>query len=470
MKRWHADTLAIAALVALATMVRALFAGASDLANDEPFTLFQAHRDLSHLFAMLRTENNPPLYFLLIKLWLPIAGNDVALLRLPAVVASGLTVWPLYVIGRRLGGWPLAWTTALLFICSNYHQQLAHEVRAYSLFALLATAGMWQLVRHMHRSPSDGPPRYAWVWLALLNVAMSYTHFFGWLMIGVQSACVLTVPALRTARRSWALASGASILAYLPYGIIFLQRAGQSLTEGTWLERPRPEEVYNMIWRFSNAPVVAVVFLAVIALALLRRHGRDPCGVIGLWWGLAPVVGMFVASQWAPMFLDRYLVYAAPGFVLLVAHALLSLANDHRVALTLSAMGVVAMALTFAPDMAMERRPSVVVAVADAMTKHRAPVLIAPPWYALTFAWHTDPTLFDRPERLDSALSALSILPVHDPRTPLDTSEWRTIVLVDAGSTLSDPKGVLARRLEQFYPERDSVEADHAVWVTRFRR
>ncbi|MCB9171246.1 MAG: glycosyltransferase family 39 protein, partial [Flavobacteriales bacterium] len=203
MKRWHTDTFSVALLVALAVVVRSLFAGTAELSNDEPFTVFQAHRDLGHLWAMFRNENNPPLFFLLIKWWIPVAGNDVALLRLPSVLASALTVWPLYLIGRRLGGWVLGWTTALLFICSNYHQQLGHEVRAYTLFALLATMGMWQLVRHAPREDGSAPERPAWTWLALFNILMVYTHFFGWLMIGVQGACALTVPALRGARRGW---------------------------------------------------------------------------------------------------------------------------------------------------------------------------------------------------------------------------------------------------------------------------
>ncbi|MBK6754456.1 MAG: glycosyltransferase family 39 protein [Flavobacteriales bacterium] len=147
MRRGSTDVFVVVALLLLCGVVRALFIGLNELAHDEPFTLYWAHRPLGELFAQLRTENNPPLHFLLVKVWLPIAGWDVTLLRMPSALFSALTVWPLFLLGRELGGRLVGFTAALLFTCSSYHQGFAHEVRAYTLFALLAAVGMWQLAR-----------------------------------------------------------------------------------------------------------------------------------------------------------------------------------------------------------------------------------------------------------------------------------------------------------------------------------
>ncbi|MGK3946046.1 hypothetical protein ABK046_47825, partial [Streptomyces caeruleatus] len=87
-------------------------------------------------------------------------------------------------------------------------------------------------------------------------VLLVYTHFFGWLFIGLQ-LLVVAVPEFRRHRRSYFTALGIAGVAYLPYAFIFAQRLGQSVSHGTWLAKPEPEELYNMIWRWSNAPVLA---------------------------------------------------------------------------------------------------------------------------------------------------------------------------------------------------------------------
>ncbi|MBL8010966.1 MAG: glycosyltransferase family 39 protein [Flavobacteriales bacterium] len=468
MKRLPVDPLVIAALVALALVVRSLFVGLVGLTHDEPFTVYWAHRPLAELFAQLRHENNPPLHFLLVKAILPLADGDVAWLRMPSVVASGLTAWPLFLIGRALGGRLAGFAAVLLFVCSSYQQGFAHEVRAYPLFQLLAVTGVWQLVRVARAAPER--PRAALPVLALLNVAMVYTHFFGWLMLGVQALLVLLVPDLRTARRTVALAAGAAAVAYVPYGAVLFDRFSRSVGQGTWLTVPPPEEVYNMLWRWSNAPVLVLLFLAAIAAASARREGRGALWTVGLLWALVPLVGLFVLSQRVPVFLDRYLLFAAPGWCLLTAHALLNALPWRQVGLALAAVGVGGMALSFEPGRGPEGRPERVVAVAQAMGKGRAPVLLIPGWYAHTYAWQVDPALFDHTGSWTDALAARGIHPVDDPlHPPTVAAQADTLVLVDAGARLVDPEQQLEARLSDRLGVPDAVEADRGVRVLRFR-
>ncbi|MBK8948987.1 MAG: hypothetical protein IPM68_09065 [Flavobacteriales bacterium] len=403
------------------------------------------------------------------KAILPLADGDVAWLRMPSVLASGLTAWPLYLIGRALGGRLTGFAAVLLFICSSYQQGFAHEVRAYPLFQLLAVTGVWQLVRVARAAPEH--PRAALPVLALLNVAMVYTHFFGWLMLGVQAVLVLFVPDLRSARRTMVLAAGAAVLAYIPYAAVLFDRFSRSVGQGTWLTVPPPEELYNMLWRWSNAPVLVLLFLAAIAAAAARREGRGALWIVGLLWAMLPLLGLFVLSQRVPVFLDRYLLFAAPGWCLLVAHALLNALPWRQVGWALAAVGVSGMALSFEPGRGPEGRPERVVAVAQAMGKGRAPVLLIPGWYAHTYAWQVDPTLFAHTGPWTDALAARGIHPVDDPMHPpavVFTAD--TLVLVDAGTRLVDPDRSVERALNERLGEPDAVEADRGVHVLRYRR
>src|SRR6185295_8921665 len=78
--------------------------GVNELAGDEPFTVHWSQQPFGVMLNMLREENNPPLYFLLIKWWSAIAPFEPAWLRVPSAVFSALTVWPLFLLTRRLSG------------------------------------------------------------------------------------------------------------------------------------------------------------------------------------------------------------------------------------------------------------------------------------------------------------------------------------------------------------------------------
>lgn len=384
------DRRIIAVLLLLNAALRLGWLGVNELSGDEPFTVHWSSRPLAELFAMLRTENNPPLHFLLVKAWMRAVPPGEAWLRVPSALFSALTVVPLYLLALRLADRRTALVAAMVYTLSQYHQGFAHEVRAYALLTLLAVTGMWLLVRAAER-PRGGTGAMAA--LFAVNVLMVYTHFFGWLAIGVQGLCVFAMPGLRALRRRHLLVAGATLLAFGPYAAVFLGRLRESVGEGTWVPVPAPEELYNMVWRWSNAPVPAVVFLALACAAMVRDRWRSPLLQMATLWGLVPLLGMFLASQQVPMFIDRYLAYAAPGFALLVAAASGLVVRSRPWSLWLGVACAILMAATFAPWRDNGRHPSRVVAVLRewSVRADREPVLVWPSWYRLEMAWALDP-------------------------------------------------------------------------------
>ncbi len=451
------------ALILLNLLLKLLWLGRTEMAHDEPFTVLMAQRGWADLFAALRLENNPPLHFILTKLWSGVVPLDASWLRVPSAIVSALVVWPLFLLARSAGGIRVAVIAVLLFTFSNYHYGYAHEVRSYALFTLLATICMWQLWRMAEQEPR------ALLWFSIASIAMVYTHFFGWLMLGVVGFTVLIVPEMRDARRSTFIAIGIALLSYLPYFGTFLGRMGDSVEQGTWLKSPEPEEVYNMIWRWSNVPVVAVIILLVIVVAVARTGMRNTGIRIGLLWTFLPLIGMFLISYRVPIFLDRYLVYAAPGFCLLVAMSLAHVIREGLWQWVPTALVLGGMAFTFTPWKEGELHPSRVVAQVQQWRGERGAVLLTPPFYAPTFAWHLDKELFRDPEILEAGLDHDEVFPTgpHD-QVPKDTSEFRTVVLVDAWSALTDPDQLTKKALRAQWPTVDSVEADKKVWVYRY--
>jgi hypothetical protein len=91
-----------------------------------------------------------------------------------------------------------------------------------------------------------------------------------------------------------------------------------------WLPRPSPEVALNTLLDVSGVAGVGVA-LAIVGLVVLRRTGRSD---LGLWlgiWAFAPFVLAFLISFVQPVYLDRYLITAAPAFALLAATAVFGL-------------------------------------------------------------------------------------------------------------------------------------------------
>lgn len=461
----------VAALLLVNLALKLAWTGVNELAGDEPFTVYWSMRPLQELFGMLRTENNPPLYFLLMHGWIKLVPLDPAWFRVPSAVFSAFTVWPMFRLGNRLGGTVAGFTAALLFTFSQHAYAFAHEVRAYPLLVLACTWAVWQLLRladDQHRHPAQRPASL--LWLVAANVLATWAHYFGWLVIGLEVVLVFTVPALRTVRVKLLAAMLLTVLCNLPLLGILFARAGTSLGQGTWLEPPGWEEPYNMLVRWSNAPVVAVCFIILITTMLVfrRKRIRSSSLFIPLQWALLPLVGMFLISLLFPIYLDRYLLFAAPGFYLLVALAARAAPGSRSVGTLLSAGCVVAMALTFAPWRDGGSHPSRVLAQAQAWRDAATVTIIQPPWYQLTYAWAKDPHLFHSAAPLEMTLREQGVLPVqNDLILPLDTS-ITTVVHIDAWAALADPQGQVLRALRTHYLQVDSVEADKKVYVRRF--
>lgn len=451
-------------LVLLALVVRCSWLGLDELAHDEPFTVVMAHRSLPDLFSQLASENNPPLHFLLMHAWVRLVPLDEAWLRLPSAVFGALAVWPLFLLGRAFRGTGVAIGTVLLFLLSNYHQGFAHEVRSYSLFTLLTCLVMWWLW-----VAAQGRGR-AWIGLLALNTLLVHTHFLGWAVVGLQLVLVLLLPSFHAGRTPLAKALLGTAVLFVPYGSTFVHRVSNTVAQGTWLTAPTPEELYNMIWRWSNAPVLAVLFLLVIAGGAYRDKVRCPGIQVGLIWSFLPLVTLFFASFLTPVFLDRYLAFAAPGFALLTAHSLAILLTGSRFANVPMALACLGMTATFTPWEGNGLHPSAVVARAEEW-RGSDPVVIQPSWYRNTYAWHLDRQLVREPDLLDTRLRERGIFPTDQLKDLLPVPEQHTtMVRVDAWAALTDPQGTVSAALHRSYPHMEMEEADRKVLVERYSR
>jgi hypothetical protein len=218
---------------------------------------------------------------------------------------------------------------------------LANEVRAYSLLALLACLSLAGALRARRL----GTPQ-AFALLTLVNVALVHTHYFGWLTIAAEvGAAVLCWP--RQARREMARSAALTALVFLPWASAVISHAIRHpapLRNVAWIA---PPDAAAPLWFFSDLTgrwstpganlawlAIALVALGALAWSRLRERRNSTAtvpdsGTLALlaFAGLgAPLAVWGLSVFWShSVWVPRYLLGAAAPVALLTAIAVAAL-------------------------------------------------------------------------------------------------------------------------------------------------
>ncbi len=135
---------ALAAVLALAAVVYFVGLSRSSLFMDEVFTWNASRHDLARVFDEVGgAEVTPPLYYLLLHLWLGLTGGHSELiLRLPSALCGVGLVAAVHWLGTVVADRRVGLTAALLTALSPLVLQYAQEARAYAPLMLAATVAV----------------------------------------------------------------------------------------------------------------------------------------------------------------------------------------------------------------------------------------------------------------------------------------------------------------------------------------
>jgi mannosyltransferase len=304
---------------------------------DEGLSVGIASYPLDEIPGVLREDGSPPLYYMLLHLWMDLAGRSetavhwlsllASLLCIPAAMWAGWSLW-----GRRAG-----YLGAVLCALLPFLTAYGEEARMYALMTLFALLGAACYVHaFVHRR------RGFLVGFAVFQAAMLYTHSWG-IFFGVGAALAL-VPIWRASApeergrllRDAVLAFGGAAVLYLPWVPTLLYQA--SHTGAPWANKPRlgvPIQIAKDVLGGYGA-AIAVLLGAGFGLAAVlgRGRARDARERLSAWVLIAiPLVTMALAwglSQLSPAWASRYFAAFVGPMLLLAA---LGLARAGRLGL-----------------------------------------------------------------------------------------------------------------------------------------
>jgi mannosyltransferase len=280
---------------------------------------------------------HPPLFYSLLKTWIAVGGEGLPWLKLLPVLFAIATIVPFVLLCRELrlsrGATSLA---LLLAACDGYLIHYAQEVRGYSLFLFLAVTSAWSFVRFFN---ADGPVLRKAALLTVINLLLVYTHYHGWIVVGIEGLFLLIWGRHRLA--SFAVSVAGVVIAFSPWAFLVTRAALARTKIGSeWVPRPGLADLKLLYENLNGRPFPTVpggasagvlLFAAPVLVWVWNSLRRSPAAQrdhpILLWWlmfmGALPVAALFLASQVGrqSLFLDRYLIFMALPYYALIAAA-----------------------------------------------------------------------------------------------------------------------------------------------------
>ena len=218
---------------------------ASCLWFDEIFSVHAAQHSWASLLQFAAADLvHPPLFYILLKLWIVMGGESLLWLRLFPAIVSIAAIGPILMMARELNLSAAERTLALLFIAVNgYLIKYAQEVRMYSLLFFLSACSLWLAIASVRRRKISNGLVVA---LTAVNLLMIYTHYYAWLLVILELA--LAVWLNRAAAKKLIFSFLILVVSYVPW-IVLLTRsfAVQRLSQNVgWIPRPGPRALLEL--------------------------------------------------------------------------------------------------------------------------------------------------------------------------------------------------------------------------------
>jgi 4-amino-4-deoxy-L-arabinose transferase-like glycosyltransferase len=230
------------------------------------------------LLAIGHAEWTPPLYYLMLRVWIALFGESNRVFRVLSLIAGLFAILAVFLLGRAVWNDKVGLVAAGVLAVLPIHIQYSQEVRAYAPAIVYATLASWAFWRAYQRL---GQPQEWRCWLLyLLFAALSlYTHYFtGWVLVA-HGVFAVTLPT----EKRWALVKRLSFVACVtaillspwilsPYfnNQVFL--AGQLPFIPTFWTMETPKRLVALVFYLVTGFLPSVRFKSLLGLVTLTLY------------------------------------------------------------------------------------------------------------------------------------------------------------------------------------------------------
>ena len=138
--------------------LRILLLNQKGLGVDETYSIWLAsHKVVDMLQWVVKSDQNPPLYYFLLHYWITLNGTLPYFVRLLSTLLGTVTIPVIYLIGQRMSGAKVGLAAAMILAISPFHIYYAQDTGMYTLLTFNAAVAIYALVRLLMDSRSARP-------------------------------------------------------------------------------------------------------------------------------------------------------------------------------------------------------------------------------------------------------------------------------------------------------------------------
>ncbi|MEP6787164.1 MAG: hypothetical protein ABJB40_01940 [Acidobacteriota bacterium] len=239
----YVRTAAFVLLIAAYVGLRYRDLTASCLWFDEIFSVHAAEHSWNTLFSFVALDLiHPPLFYVLLKLWIGVGGESLAWLRMFPFLLSIISIVPLILFLRELERNVRTQLICLFLLTVNGSLlKYSLEVRMYSMLMCLSLFSLWLFARYFVKGKSFIP-------LIIVNILLVHTHYFGWFVVLSEAVAIITLQRIKW--RRILMMFGIVFVSFVPWIIALWQAASSGSELGQnigWMSRPGAREIVTFV-------------------------------------------------------------------------------------------------------------------------------------------------------------------------------------------------------------------------------
>jgi hypothetical protein len=145
-------------LTVVGGILRVFLLGNKVMWLDETFSVWLANHSVADMLHwMVKLDQHPPLYYLLLHYWIALEGDGPGAVRLLSAIFSTATIPIVYLIGKRMSSKMMGVAAAVILAFSPFNIRFAQDARMYTLLAFNAAVAIYALVRLLTDPRSTRP-------------------------------------------------------------------------------------------------------------------------------------------------------------------------------------------------------------------------------------------------------------------------------------------------------------------------
>lgn len=289
--------------------------------NDEFWTIFYSSgRYLSGYREMItyiysKYAENPPFYWIFMRLWIGLFGDGELSLRLPSIIFGSISIPVYYVLVKDIFSRKISVLSSILLLFSSVHIYFSKEAKTYSLFFLFSLLSMYSLTKLL---------KHTTIWnvfgYVLTSLIMIYTNYYGFFLLMGQ--IIILVKILKIRKSAGIILP--IIFLFIPWMYLSSQNLG-IVSRGTWIGRSDFWNSLIMQLLFYSPPseklltqsVFIILFFTGILYLLFFTVKQSRCLII-VWFLCPLVIPLLISQICKPIFIPRFALIALSPFILLI--------------------------------------------------------------------------------------------------------------------------------------------------------